>query len=197
MTGTGDAAARRRCVRVGRVTRAHGLHGEVKIQPYGTGAGELRKFARLLLSPAGKDYGIRSFLENRPDDFESFEVKGSRTQGEVALVILGGITDRTAAESLQGREVWVDDSQLEAVAENEFYWHEVEGMEVVSEGGAPVGRVHTLFSTPAHDVLVIRNAGEEYYIPANREFVVGIDRQRQVLTVAAVPGLLEMNRRGR
>ncbi|MEW6427028.1 MAG: ribosome maturation factor RimM [Thermodesulfobacteriota bacterium] len=197
MTPGGGEGGHHRCIRVGRITRAHGLHGEVKIQAYGGDPRELQRYTDLLLSPAGAEYGIRSYVEARPVDFENYAVTGTRLQGDVALVTLDRVRDRSAAEALQGREVWVDAAQLAAAAEDEFYWHEVEGMAVVTENGDPVGRVHTLFTTPAHDVLVVRNRGEEYYIPASREFVVAIDRQRRLLTVAAVDGLLDINRRGR
>jgi len=122
-----------------------------------------------------------------------FQVENFRPQGKMALLELAGVTDREAAEGLAGREVWVAKELLAALAEDEFYWHELVGLRVVTESGRNLGRVKALFATGGHDVLVVRGGGREYFIPARREFMLAVDQEAGLLTIAEVPGLLDLN----
>jgi 16S rRNA processing protein RimM len=111
----------------------------------------------------------------------------------MALLELAGIKDRGAAEELAGREVWVGKELLAALDEDEFYWHELVGLRVVTESGRSLGRVKALFATGGHDVLVVSGHGREYFIPARREFMLAVDQEAGLLTIAEVPGLLDLN----
>jgi len=167
-------------VRVGRIAKPHGIKGELKILPYGE-AEDFRLYREVLL--AGETTGPARL----------FQVENFRPQGKMALLELAGVTDREAAEGLAGREVWVAKELLAALAEDEFYWHELVGLRVVTESGRNLGRVKALFATGGHDVLVVRGGGREYFIPARREFMLAVDQEAGLLTIAEVPGLLDLN----
>jgi 16S rRNA processing protein RimM len=167
-------------VRVGRVVKPHGIKGELKILPHGE-AEDFRFYREVLLggeaAGPGRLYRVESF----------------RPQGRMALLQLTGVGDRSAAELLAGQEVWVAREFLAALAADEFYWHEMIGLQVVTESGRNLGRVTALFATGAHDVLVVRGSGREYFIPARREFMLAVDSEAGLLTIAEVPGLLDLN----
>ncbi len=167
-------------VRVGRVGKPHGIKGELKVQPYGVPE-DFSHFPEVRFgdeaSPSGPLYKV---LRQRP-------------QAKTVLVVLADIDDRTAAELIVGREVWVAEQYLPALADDEFYWHQLVGLRVIVEGGRELGKVTALFSTCGHDVLVVHGSGREYLIPARREFMLNTDAQAGVLTVADIPGLFDLN----
>ena len=66
-----------------------------------------------------------------------------------------GIDDRSLAESLKGSEIAVPAEQLPGLAQGEFYWHQLEGLEVHSDEHL-LGRVSHLMETGANDVLVVK-----------------------------------------
>ena len=169
-----------RYVRVGRVAKPHGIKGELKIVPHGAAA-DFQHFPVLLLGEEAAPVG------------RVYRVIGLRPQEKTVLVTLEGVGDRTAAEVLSGREVWVDKQFLPALAEDEFYWHELVGLRVVSESGRVLGKVTALFATGGHDVLVVRGGGREYLIPARREFMLHTDQAAGELTVADLPDLFDVN----
>lgn len=169
-----------RHVRVGRVAKPHGIKGELKILPYGA-AEDFRLYPEVLLGG------------EKPGPGRLFPVDNYRPQDRFALLQLAGINDRSAAEQLAGLEVWVAKELLAALADDEFYWHEMVGLRVVTESGRKLGQVTALFATGGHDVLVVRGGGREYYIPARREFMLAVDREAGLLTIAEVPGLLDLN----
>lgn len=180
MTNNSELPAQEAFVRVGRIARPHGIKGELKVQVFGAPE-DFRHFPELRLGD-----------EARPGT-QSQRVLAQRPQGKAVLLTLAGIDDRSAAEGVLGRELWVAERYLPPLAEDEFYWHQLVGLRVVVEGGRELGKVTSLFATGGHDVLVVRGGGREYLIPARREFMLATDHQAGVLTVADIPGLFDLN----
>lgn len=180
MSKSAELPERKNFVRVGRVARPHGIKGELKILPHGE-PGDFENFPELLVGAHEQPVG------------RLYKVERLRPQDKTVLVVLTGIPDRSAAELLIGREVWVDEKYLPALAEDEFYWHELVGLRVVVEGGRELGEVTAMLGTGGHDLLVVHGGGKEYLIPARREFMLDTDRQAGVIIVADIPGLFDLN----
>ena len=167
-------------VRVGRIAKPHGIKGELKVTPHGAPE-DFAHFPEVRLGDESAPAG------------PSHQVEHLRPQGTALLVVLSGVPDRSAAELLSGREIWVDKKHLPPLAEDEFYWHELVGLRVMVEGGRQLGKVTAMLATGGHDLLVVRGGGREYLIPARREFMLATDPQAGVLTVADIPSLFDLN----
>jgi 16S rRNA processing protein RimM len=107
------------------------------------------------------------------------------------LLSLEGTTDRNAAEALVGARVLVAPTLLPPLAENEFYYHEIEGFEVATTDGRVLGQVAETFATGANDVWVVKGAGREYLIPAIADVVREINREQRRIVIEPMPGLLD------
>ena len=68
---------------------------------------------------------------------------------------VAGVDDRTAAESLKGCEIAIAAQALPVLPEEEYYWHQLEGLSVIS-GEMLLGRVDHLMETGANDVVVVK-----------------------------------------
>jgi 16S rRNA processing protein RimM len=88
---------------------------------------------------------------------------------------LEGVNDRNAAEALQGHEVAVAREELPAAEEDEYYWDDLIGLEVVNLAGESLGKVKTLLETGAHDILKIVDAEQERLIPFTDPIVREVD----------------------
>lgn len=168
-------------VRVGRVTKPHGIRGEVKIVPYSGEPANFRLFSHLILvDPESRQKEKRRILK-------------SRVQGKFARILLEGVTGRNESENLAGFEVWAREDELPPLAENEFYWHEMVGKKVVCADGRELGVITSLMAGGGHDILIVSGKGHEYMIPARQEFLVSQDEESGTVVVNLPPGLLEMN----
>jgi 16S rRNA processing protein RimM len=167
-------------VLLGRVTRPHGVRGEVKIYPYSGQPENFLPYREIYLAP--QDGGSPS----------AAEVERSRVQGSLVVVKLAGCSTREQAEQLAGREILLRREDLPEPGESEYYWLELENKKVVTEEGEVLGRVAAIFATGAHDIISVTGTGREYLIPVHRDFMVRIDEDAIVLRLP--PGLLEMNR---
>jgi len=168
-------------VRVGRVSKPHGIKGEIKVQP---DFGELEEFLN-----------YRDILLGSPDSESRrvFKVSRCRFQSDLVILQLDGVSDRTAAEELRGSEVWIDRQLLPELPAGKYYRHDLVGLRVVTENGRELGRVDNFLATGGHDVLVVLDGRREYLIPLADEFLVNVDTTAGLLTVADVPGLFEIN----
>ena len=166
---------------VGTVAKPHGIKGEIKVHPYSGDPALLPGYPVVTLAAPG---GRR---------LEAHRVSGGRIQGREAILRLAGIDSREQAEALTGCEVLVDKAHLPPLAEDEFYWQDLEGRKVVTTDGRELGRVSGLLATGAHDVLVVTGRGREYLIPAIRELMTEFDDEAGTIVIEPVPGLLEMN----
>lgn len=167
---------------VGRATGAFGEDGRLRVQWLGDGPDALLEADTVWLAIDEHDAFPRRHGVRAADE-------GAR--GEVRLT-LAGLRGREDAEACKGRLVLIDESALAPLGEDEFYWHELVGFDVVDDHGAPLGVVEELWETGAHDVLVVSGAsGERHLIPTAREIVPVIDRGARRIVVAVIPGLLE------
>lgn len=119
---------------IGRVGRAHGLRGEVAVT--------LTSDRVERLEP-----GASVFTESR-----EFVVTSSRPHQQRWLVCFETITDRTAAEALQGDLLYAD---AVPTADDEFWVHELIGLAVHDPSGAALGTVIAVEANPASDLLVL------------------------------------------
>lgn len=168
-------------VRVGLVTKPHGIKGEIKLQLDFGEPEEFLNYTEIMLDSPGYESG------------RTFKVSRCRFQGDLVILQLDGVSDRTAAEELRGSEVWIDRQLLPELPAGKYYRHDLVGLSVVTEKGRKLGRVEDFLATGGHDVLVVLDGRREYLIPLADEFLVNVDTTAGLLTVAEVPGLFEIN----
>ena len=171
-------------IAVGKIAKAHGITGEIKVYPFSGNPDDFRGYR--LLTLVEPDHGLS----------RSYAVEQCRPLGNLVLLQLEGLSGRSTAEGLRGWEVRIDRALLPTLGPGTFYWHELEGLPVITGEGQALGQVTSLLATPAHDILVVTGGGSEYLIPAVGECVAGLAPDGKSLVVTPPPGLLEMNAGG-
>jgi 16S rRNA processing protein RimM len=161
---------------VGRVTRAHGVRGEVAVQPLSEVEARFRRGSVLLLGPAGDRH---------------LTVRGARMHGRRLLVNFEEVADRADAESLRGQLLFVPAASAPPLPALSYWIHEVVGIEVMTEEGRSLGRVREVLHTMANDIWLVEGAGREVLLPALRDVVVEVDPIAGRAIIRDVPGLME------
>ncbi|MBU0479855.1 MAG: ribosome maturation factor RimM [Proteobacteria bacterium] len=179
LTAAGSGPDQKIYIQAGKISKPHGIKGELRVHPYSENPDDFSGYPEILVVSPGGEYS-------------PYQVQSSSAHGKVAIVKISGVDDRNGAEELSGLEIWVDRRYLPELLPDEFFWHDLVGLDAVSESGLKLGRVKALFATGGHDVLVIRGTGREYLVPARREFMLDVDLDRRLLTIADVPGLFDM-----
>jgi 16S rRNA processing protein RimM len=148
--------ARPEWIEVGRISRAHGVHGELRVLP---DSDNPDRFA-----PGSVLYG-RPFREGKagPRQRERLRltIDGVRGDASFPIVAFAGVSDRAGAEALRGYLLEISSDELPELDGDQFYPFDLIGLEVRDGRGAEWGRVADVVETPAHPLLVV--------IPAPRE----------------------------
>ena len=164
-----------RWVAVGRITRAHGVRGEVSVLPLTDVEDRFEPPTRLF---AGES-------EDRP-----LTVQSSRPNRGHLLVRFEEILDRTGAEALAGSYLFVPASSSPSLPEGEFWPHQLIGAEVRTESGRSLGVLREVVHTNANDVWIARDEdGVESLVPALRDVILSVDTEARRVVVREVPGL--------
>jgi 16S rRNA processing protein RimM len=109
--------------------------------------------------PAGNILHYRPWWLLDGDRWAAVEVDAGEVSGKRVLAHFAGVDDRDLARQFCQRDIHVEAAQLPALAEGEYYWHQLIGLEVFGRAGmqrVSLGRVTDLLETGAHDVLVVR-----------------------------------------
>ncbi|HSB08324.1 MAG TPA: ribosome maturation factor RimM [Blastocatellia bacterium] len=104
-----------------------------------------------------------------------------------------GYDTMTSARELVGGIMVISEADVEPVADDEFFEHQLIGSEVVTADGKTLGQVSGLVRTGGTDVLVIGGTdGRERLIPFADEICTEVDVSAKRITVCAPEGLLEL-----
>lgn len=102
-------------------------------------------------------------------------VLGWRRHGKGLVAQIQGCEDRDAACALIGEPVAIRRNQLPPPSADEFYWVDLQGLEVETLDGRPLGRVSHLIETGANDVLVVRGERERLVPFVWGQFIADVD----------------------
>ena len=153
----------------GRIVNTHGLHGEVKIEPWADGPAFFKQIKTL-------------YIDGSP-----FRLLLSRPQGAFVLARLEGVTDINAAMRLKNKIISIDRDEV-SLPEGSFFLADLIGLAVVSDAGTPLGRLTEVLQRPANNVYVVQGERERL-IPAVPEFIVRTDIENGVMTVHLIEGM--------
>jgi 16S rRNA processing protein RimM len=147
---------------LGKIVGLYGVEGWVKLESYSEPRIRIFKYSPWFVGTAGAAV-------------EYANVKG-RAQGKGIVARLPGVDSRDAAAALIGAEIRVLRSALPKPKRGEYYWVDLEGLDVVNLEGVAFGKVSHLFATGANDVLVAKDGDRERLVPfVTGEFVKQVD----------------------
>ncbi len=148
---------------VGKVGAPYGVRGWVKVYSYTEPAGNLLGYDPWYLLITDSSTGL---TEWRPAD-----VVEAKEHGKGLVVKFEQCNDRDAAALLNGQEIAIRREQLPQTKVGEYYWIDLEGLEVKTVEGVSLGIVDHLLETGANDVLVVKGERERL-IPYVRDHIV-------------------------
>ncbi len=166
------------CFELGYILKTHGLKGELVIVLDVDNPEEYEELDSFFVQIKGQLV---------PHFIESYNLQGSR-----AIVRLEDVTTIDAAKALIGSKLFLPLENLPELDEDQFYYHEVMGYQVVDEIKGKLGTVDAIYDMPGNDLLAMRYQGQEVLIPINDDIVKNADHTAQTLHVLLPEGLLEV-----
>lgn len=127
---------------VGRITTIYGVKGWVKIYSHTEPMERILDYSPWLLKLNGQ--------------WQPIKISEGKKHGKGLVAKLAGVDDRDVARQYCGMDIAIESSLLPALGEGDFYWSQLEKLEVLTESGVKLGKVSHLIATGANDVLVVK-----------------------------------------
>ena len=167
---------------MGRLTKAHGLKGAIKIELYTDDPG--RRFV------PGAVFTLQ-VPESSPWHGKTIELAELKWYNSHPVAFFAGVTDRTAAESLIKAILLVEHDPAEVPDEEDaWYDHQLIGLAVIRDG-VTVGTVTRLDHLPAQDLLHVATDAGDVMVPFVKAIVPAVDIAGGTITVTPPVGLFE------
>ncbi|MEM9584629.1 MAG: ribosome maturation factor RimM [Pseudomonadota bacterium] len=144
---------------VGAIAGAFGVKGEVRLKSFCAAPEDIANY-----SPLQTEKG------------EEFTVKITRTVKNGFAARLSGIRFKDEADKLRGVKLYADRNLLPDLPDDEFYYADLIGLDVLDTGGTAMGKVAAIENHGAGDILDIRGPGiKTLLLPFTREIVPTVD----------------------
>jgi 16S rRNA processing protein RimM len=162
---------------IGVVAGPFGIKGQVKLKAFTDQPDYLRRYVRTIF--VGKKltpYQLTKVHEHKPG---------------VLLLNLRGVERREDVDELRGSEVYIREADARPLGEDEYYIHQLIGLQVSTVDGAELGKVREVIETGAHEVLVVARTGQsDALVPVVRDFIAELDIPGGRVVVRPIEGLL-------
>jgi 16S rRNA processing protein RimM len=174
---TDSAAIPDDLVQVGHITGAYGLRGGIRVTPYSTDADAL--------------LNVKTWWLNKPA-LRPVQVRSAKYHSGDVTATLVEVADRNEAEALKGATVQVSRADFPTLSEDEYYWSDLIGLDVVNLQGEALGKVADMMSNGPQSILRIvplldPNAPdaklEERLVPFVDQFVKHVDLKSRLITL--------------
>jgi 16S rRNA processing protein RimM len=154
---------------LGRISGLYGVRGWVKVHSYTEPRDAILKYGSWLLEQDGV--------------WRETSVAEGRKQGKTVVARLDAVTDRDMATAFVGTTIGVARSDLPETDSGEYYWTDLEGLQVIHHDGRILGKVAYILATGANDVLVIQG-DQEVLVPFVKDEVIkGVDLATGIISV--------------
>ncbi|WP_432471831.1 ribosome maturation factor RimM [Amphritea sp. HPY] len=131
---------------VGRITTIYGVKGWVKVYSHTEPMESILNYSPWLLKIDGQ--------------WQPIKISDGKVHGKGLVAKLAGIDDRDVARQYCGMDIAIEKDLLPELGDGDYYWSQLEQLEVLTESGVKLGKVSHLIATGANDVLVVKGKAD-------------------------------------
>jgi 16S rRNA processing protein RimM len=189
-----DALVKEALVLVGRVTSVFGIKGWVNVFSYTEPAENILSYSKWLLSPAEtKGQNKRTTMPELKQCKKVALTDGQR-HGKQVIAQLNQCDSREKAVAYVQQDIFIERTELPEL-EDEVYWIDLEGLQVVNLQNQVLGRIVEMLETGANDVMVVRSESSSNDSSSNdkREILIPYVEDYYVMEVDLEQGLVTVD----
>ena len=162
-------------LRLGAVTSAVGLRGELRVYPYTDYKEKFEEIPYVLLN------GEKRLIQK------------VRYHKNMAILKLEGVEDRSAAEACKGMLLTLPLEEMPPLPEDSYYVFDLKGCRVLEAGsGRELGVLADVTLGAAQDLYEVeRPNGKRFLVPAVREFVKDVDLEAKTVSLQLIEGMMD------
>ncbi|MCX6138139.1 MAG: ribosome maturation factor RimM [Ignavibacteriales bacterium] len=161
---------------IGVITKVFGIKGEVKLHSYARSAEEIKAIDEIY---CGRQTG----------SMRRIVLEDVRMRGSDVYLKVENINDRSAAETLIGHFLFIDEKERKRLPEGRYFIDDLIGLEVRHENGTLLGRIKDVLTSTPQALLVLKTPRGEVLVPNVPAIVKSVDPNARVMTLTPPDGL--------
>ena len=166
------------CFFFGKVTKTHGLKGEITIKLDVVNPADFKDLRYVLIEDRGNL--IPYFIENQ------------KINGDKMIVRLQDVKKVEQAVTFMGKAVFLPNEFMPELEDDDFYYKEIVGFKMVDALKGEIGEISDVLEYPTQAVIQVMKDGKEILIPIHDDIIQKVDKKAKILTVKAPEGLIDM-----
>ena len=166
------------CFFFGKITKTHGLKGELTVKLDVANPADFKDLRYLLIEDRGNL--IPYFIESQ------------KINGDKMFVQLQDVKKMEQAVVFLGKAVFLPNEMLPELDEDEFYYDEIKGFKLVDVAKGEIGEISDVLEYPTQAVIQVMKDEKEILIPIHDDIIQKVDKKAKTLTVKAPEGLIDM-----
>ena len=166
------------CFFFGKITKTHGLKGEITIKVDVANPSDFSDLRYLL-------------IEDR-DNLIPYFIDYKKISGDKMFVQLQDVQKVEQALTFIGKAVFLPNELMPQLADDEFYYKEIVGFKLIDVAKGEVGEISDVLEYPTQAVIQVLKDGKEILIPIHDDIIQKVNKKDKSLTVKAPEGLIDM-----
>jgi 16S rRNA processing protein RimM len=164
-------------VKIGQITSAHGIKGEVKVYPL---TDNIKRYSKLKFV----------FLKTK-EEYVKVEVRGVKYFKEFVILGLANIESMNDALKYKNEYIYIDKENVVKLPRDSYFISDLIDMEVTTSEGEYLGKIINVFSTGSNDVYEIKSVfGKSILIPAIKDVILEVDVENKRMLIKLLEGLV-------
>ena len=161
--------------RIGFIRNTHGIKGELKIKADNPVLN--KKFKKPL------------YISTEP--LTEVHIKDVKQSGDCLIIAFEEFDNINDVLKFKGLDLLINKEDLPPLEEDEYYFGDLIGLDVVNEQGDLKGQVTEVFTLPQCDYLRVKGLKKEHLVPFIDEFILDVTEDE--IIVKEIEGLFDEN----
>jgi 16S rRNA processing protein RimM len=163
---------------IGRITSPYGLQGWLKLQSFTDPPHNICAYPQGWYKKPGK--GPKEEKEGDWQPYQAIIKQGSKT----LLIQFPDCNTPESARKLTGSLLAIDRDVLPKLKKEEYYWSDLENLQVITVEGIFLGKVDQIINTGANDIIIVKNNIKKIHlIPYINNTVIQVNLEKQEIIV--------------
>ena len=151
---------------IGKIVATHGIKGCVVIQSYSYPSQNIKNYNTFLHIKNNKEY---------------IKIINLKVMPKKIIIKIENYDDINTSEPLVGQNIFIEASDIPALKKGEYYWKDIEGLEVYTTKDSYIGSVDFIFNNGANDILAVKQNKELVYIPYVNDHIEVIPNKKIII----------------
>ena len=151
---------------IGKIISTHGIDGWLAIESY--------SYPRENIN----SYNTHLIVDEQHLPITNKELK---IMPKKIIIKLEGYDHISDSEKILGEKIYIKISDLKTLEDGEYYWHDLEGLDMYTTREHYLGKVDFIFNNGSNDVMAIKNDNDHIYIALIKKNIVVIPNEKIII----------------